>query len=62
MEGQLSLFDNQDNNEQEKFKVIEGNSLDNWEQLKCYQHELKGVEYKTLEGLFSGFRRLRNRG
>lgn len=55
MEGQLSLFGSEDNNEQNKFTVLNGKCIDDGEQLKCYQHELKSIEYKTLEGLFSGF-------
>ncbi len=54
MDGQLSLFSTEENS-QSQFTVLEGKGLDNGEQLKCYKHELKSIEYKTVEGLFSGF-------
>ena len=59
MDGQMSFFDLADNNP--VFPVIEGRNRIIYpdERLKCYRNELKDVEYKTVEDLFSGYNTLK---
>jgi len=59
MDGQMSFFDLADNNP--VFPVIEGRNriISPDERLKCYRNELKDVEYKAVEDLFSGYNTLK---
>ena len=48
MEGQLNLFSND-------FEIIDGGGIEEKDKLKCFESELKSVNYLTLNELFSGY-------
>ena len=59
MEGQISLFDTQEYNAGiSPFEGGEARTVAD-DMLKCFKSELKGVEFKTVDDLFSGFNTLK---
>lgn len=58
MSGQIELF-NDNNVVGNNFTVIDGNVESDVYQIKCYNTEMIGVSYPTLDELFSGFDSIR---